>query len=106
MIINVEWFNKRSYNVSNTQLEKKFEQYNTLEKDKHDIRRIFQLADDQRKFEMITHIDYLLQKFNDIHENIKKEQIIAIEEWIKDIFQNLSIFRNDKKVVDVLAALD
>lgn len=106
MIINVEWFNQRTYNVSNTQLEKKFEQYNTHIKDRHDIRRIFQIADDQRKFEMIMHIDALLIRFNEIHDNVKKEQIHAIEQWIEDIFANLSVFRNNKKVVDVLAALD
>ena len=103
MITNIEWFNNGTYNVSNTQLEKKFEQYNTHTKDRHDI---FQIADDQRKFEMIMHIDSLLIRYNKIHENVKKEQIAAIEQGIEDIFANLSTMRNDKQVVDVLAELN
>ena len=92
--------------ITNTQLEKKFEEYNTLESDRSDIRNIFQIADNERKLEIIEFIDSILIKFNKIHEEVIRKQTDAIDEWIEDILADLSIFRNDERVIDVLATLD
>ncbi|MFK7780317.1 MAG: hypothetical protein QM490_04140 [Candidatus Gracilibacteria bacterium] len=95
-----------TFEISNTQLEKKFDQYNTLENDKHDIRKIFQIADDKRKLEMIKYIDGILLKFNEIHKDVIERQVKAINKGVKEILTNLSTLRNDDEVVDVLAELD
>lgn len=63
----------------NTQLEKKFEEYHTRESDRHDIRKIFALADEQRKIDIIEHIDMILKKFKKIHEETLKKQIEIID---------------------------
>lgn len=91
---------------SNTQLEKKFIEYNTLESDRVDIRKIFQIADYDRKIDIVDNIDIILTKFNSIHEEVLKKQIEAIDRWVQDILASLSIFRNDEKVTDVLAELN
>ena len=44
----------------NTQLEKKFEEYHTLQSYRQDIRKVFDIADDERKIDIIRHIDIIL----------------------------------------------
>lgn len=101
---NTTWFIKN--NILNTQLEKKFTEYNTLKNDRLDIRNIFKIADDKRKIEIIKNIDSILLKFNEIHEEVRKKQIKIIDEWVEVILANLTIFTNGEKVIDVLATLD
>jgi hypothetical protein len=64
----------------NTQLEKKFEEFHTLESDRQDIRKVFDIADDERKVDIINHIDMILSKFNKIHEETLRKQIEVIEQ--------------------------
>jgi len=90
----------------NTQLEKKFEEYHTQQSDRQDIRKVFDIADDERKVDIINHIDMILLKFNEIHEETLRKQLEIIEQWTQDILADLSIFINNQKFVDVLAELD
>jgi len=106
MNTNMEWLHNTDSNISNTQLEKKFDEYGTLEGDRHDLRKIFQIADDERKLEMIEYLDKILSRFNEIHENVLKKQLIAIDKWVEDILANLSTLINNNKTIDILAELD
>jgi hypothetical protein len=64
----------------NTQLEKKFEEYHTLQSDRQDIRKVFDIADDERKIDIIRHIDMILLEFNKIHEETLRKQIEIIDQ--------------------------
>ena len=106
MTTDINQLHNMNTNVSNTQLEKKFDEYSTLESDRHDIRKIFQIADDEKKLDIIKYIDLILLKFNKIHKDVLEKQINAIDKWVEDILANLSVLRNDDSVIDVLAELD
>ena len=95
-----------TFSWSNTRLEKKFEEYKTLESDRVDIRKIFQIADYKRKSDILENIDIILSNFNEIHKEVIRKQTEAIDKWVEDILANLSLFRNDEKVIDVLAELN
>ena len=96
----------REWTFTNTELEKKFKQYNTTKNDKHNIRQIFWLADDIRKLELLQNIDTILLEFNKIHTDVLIKQIQIINEWTKDILAQLSQFEEKTQNEDVLANLN
>ena len=122
MIVNVEWFNKRTYNVSNTQLEKKFEQLRSVVKEICNIQYGFMYAptlkDLTTKWEMIQRLKRDMQKIIDsisFQSDIDKElltKFINTSKMYYNVQLDLSLISSDDAVqlitpkVEILTVLD
>ena len=69
----------------NTLLEKLFEKYNLSEKDKYEIRQIYDLLPPDKKQNLLNNFETLALKLRKIEEEISSEREILIWDALLDI---------------------
>jgi len=69
----------------NTLLEKYFDEYELSEKDRHEIRQIFQLLPIEKKRYILDNFEELVKRIKKVQEDIKVEQEILIWDAVSKI---------------------
>ncbi|PID87495.1 hypothetical protein CSB07_00820 [Candidatus Gracilibacteria bacterium] len=69
----------------NTLLEQLFDKYKISEKDKYEIRQIFNILPDEKKTNLISNFSVLVSKIEKINKDIEIEKEILIGKAVLDI---------------------
>ena len=75
----------------NTLLEKLFEKYNLSEKDKYEIRQIYDLLPPDKKQNLLNNFEVLVLRLERINKEINLERRILI--W--DVFEDIKSFYSE-----------
>jgi len=78
----------------NTVLEKLLENEILSEKDKYEIRQIFELVDERKKQNILTNFDKILLSITKIKQELKEQQEILLWKAISNVENAIRFARN------------